>query len=387
MSLFIHHAHILTPDEILEDGAVVVENGRLTAVGPSHTLTPPANAQIINANGHYLVPGLIDLQLNGGFGHDFTQDPHTIWEVARQLTQHGVTSFLPTIITAPLSVSQHALEVLAQGPPAGFVGATPLGLHIEGPFLNPAKKGAHNPAHIQLPNLVATNHWSASNGVALVTLAPEMAGALPLVEALAGRGVVVSAGHSMATLAEAQAGFDAGIRYGTHLFNAMPPLHHREPGLVGALLTDERITIGLIPDGIHLHPALVKMVWEGVSRERLNFVTDAMGALGMPPGHYQLGDHAVHVSETTAQLANGTLAGSIISLDTALRRAIAYSEAPLAAVLPTFSSVPARLLGQQHRLGHIRPGYAADLVILSSTQRVVSTIIKGVVIDHTMIVS
>ena len=382
MTLFIQHAHILTPDEVLEDGAVVVENGRLTAVALSHTLTPPPNAQIIDATGQYLIPGLIDLQLNGGFGHDFTQDPGTIWKVARQLPQHGVTSFLPTIITAPLSVSQRGLDVLAQGSPAGFVGAAPLGLHIEGPFLNPAKKGAHNRAHIQPPSLTATRHWSATNGVALVTLAPEMPGALPLVEALAGRGVVVSAGHSMATLAEARAGFEAGIRYGTHLFNAMPPLHHREPGLVGALLTDERMTIGLIPDGIHVHPALVKMVWEGVARERLNFVTDAMGALGMPPGRYLLGDHEVYVSETTAQLADGTLAGSIISLDTALRQAIAYTESSLTAVLPTFTSVPARLLGLDHQLGHIRPGYLANMVLLSSTYRVNSTIINGIIINN-----
>ncbi|MEZ4512595.1 MAG: N-acetylglucosamine-6-phosphate deacetylase [Chloroflexota bacterium] len=382
MMLFIKHAHVLTPNDVLEDGAVLVENGRLTAVAPSHTLTPPPNARIIDATGQYLIPGLIDLQLNGGFGHDFTQDPGTIWEVARQLPRHGVTSFLPTIITAPLSVSQRGLDMLAQGPPADFVGAAPLGLHIEGPFLNPAKKGAHNPAYIQPPNLAAASHWSAANGVALVTLAPEMPGALPLVEALAGRGVVVSAGHSMATLAEAQAGFEAGIRYGTHLFNAMPPLHHREPGLAGALLTDERLTVGLIPDGIHVHPALVKMVWEGVSRERLNFVTDAMGALGMPPGRYLLGDHEVHVSETMAQLADGTLAGSIISLDVALRHAIAYTESSLTAVLPTFTSVPARLLGLDHQLGYLRPGYIANMVLLSSTYYVNSTIINGIVIEY-----
>lgn len=381
MSLFITHAQIATPDELLPDGAVVVENGRLTAVGPSHTLTPPPNARILDASGQIVIPGLIDLQLNGGFGHDFTQDPGTIWEVARQLPQHGVTSFLPTIITAPLAVSQRGLEVLAQGPPAGFVGATPLGLHIEGPFLNPAKKGAHNPAHIQPPNVAATRHWSAQNGVALVTLAPEMPGALPLVEALAGRGVVVSAGHSMATLAEARAGFEAGIRYGTHLFNAMPPLHHREPGLAGALLTDERITIGLIPDGIHVHPALVKMVWEG-ARGRLNFVTDAMGALGMPPGRYHLGDHAVDVSETTAQLADGTLAGSVISLDGVLRQAMAYTGGGLTAVLPTLTTIPARLLGLDHQLGAIRPGYLANLVLLSSTYQVNATIINGVVVDR-----
>lgn len=382
MSLFITHAQIATPHELLEDGAVVVENGRLTAVGPSHTLTSPPNARIIDASGQYLIPGLIDLQLNGGFGHDFTQDPHTIWEVAQQLPQHGVTSFLPTIITAPLSVSQRGLDVLAQGPPAGFVGAAPLGLHIEGPFLNPAKKGAHNPAHIQPPNVAATCHWSAANGVALVTLAPEIPGALPLVEALAGRGVVVSAGHSMATLAEARAGFEAGIRYGTHLFNAMPPLHHRDPGLVGALLTDERVTIGLIPDGIHVHPTLVKMVWEGAARKRLNFVTDAMGALGMPPGRYHLGDHEVLVSETTAQLANGTLAGSIISMDGVLRQAMAYTGGELTAVLPALTTIPAQLLGLDHQIGSIRPGQIANMALLSSTYRVNTTIIEGIVIDH-----
>ena len=190
----------------------------------------------INAAGLILAPGFIDLQFNGAFGDDFTADPATIWRVAEQLPRYGVTAFLPTIITAPLEKVAAGQKVVTDGRPDRFRGAWPLGLHVEGPFLNPQKKGAHNPKHLRLPSVEAVAGWSPETGVRLVTLAPELPGALEMIVALADRGVLVSAGHSMATFDQAVAGFDAGARYGTHLFNAMPTLGHRDPGLAGALL-------------------------------------------------------------------------------------------------------------------------------------------------------
>ena len=195
-----------------------------------------AGAEILDAPGLLVVPGFIDLQLNGAFGEDFTMDPPSIWRVAGQIARYGVTSFLPTIITSPLEKITQAQAALATGRPADFRGAAPLGLHLEGPFLNPAKRAPTTRSICGRPTRRSSPIGRPQTGVRLVTLAPELPGSLAVIRQLTGQGVVVSAGHSMATFAQAQAGFAAGTRYGTHLFNTMPPLAHREPGLAGALL-------------------------------------------------------------------------------------------------------------------------------------------------------
>jgi N-acetylglucosamine-6-phosphate deacetylase len=216
--------------------------------------------------------------------------------------------------------------------------------------------------------------------VRLVTLAPELPGALDVIRVLAERGVLVSAGHSLATYEEAEAGFAAGIRYGTHLFNAMPALQHREPGLPGALLTDPRITAGMIADGIHTHPAIVRLAWQVLGSARLNLVTDAMAALGMPPGRHLLGDFAVDVDATSARLADGTLAGSVLAQDQALRNLIAFTGCSLAEALPALTTTPARALGLSAERGRIAPGQVADLVLLSPDLEVETTIAEGKIV-------
>ncbi|MCK5316194.1 MAG: amidohydrolase family protein, partial [Anaerolineales bacterium] len=198
-----------------------------------------------------------------------------------------------------------------------------------------------------------------------------------LVEQLTARGIAVSAGHSMASYDEAVAGCDAGISYGTHLFNAMRPLEHREPGVVGALLRDSRCVVGIIPDGIHLHPAIVELVWAVKGSERLTLVTDAMAAFGMPPGHYQIDHREVTVTEIDARLPDRTLAGSVISLDEALRNFITFTKSPLCDALKTITSTPATLLGVADQRGQIAPGFIADLVFLNSDLEVTQTIIDG----------
>jgi N-acetylglucosamine-6-phosphate deacetylase len=246
--------------------------------------------------------------------------------------------------------------------------------------LNRDKKGAHNPAYLRAPELDAIAGWSPDNGVRLVTLAPELPGALDLVTRLVGQRVVVSAGHSTATLAQAKVGFAAGIGYGTHLFNAMPPLYHRRPGLAGALLTDDRPVAGLIADGIHCHPAMVRLAWGALGDRRLNLVTDAMAALGMPPGRHRLADLDVLVDGKCARLADGTLAGSVLSLDTALRNLMAYTGCSLQEVLPSITTTPAGLLGLEDSRGHIAPGYLADLNLLTPELAVDTTIAEGEVV-------
>ena len=375
--LNVQHAKILTPRGEIKNGAVLVDGAEIKEVGLTEEIAYPDDAQTIDATGLILAPGFIDLQINGAFGSDFTADPKSIWPVADRLPRYGVTSFLPTIITSPLENISAAQKIVTQSLQNDYCGAIPLGLHIEGPFLNPQKKGAHNPDYLNLPDMATIRDWSPANGVQLVTLAPELPGALELVAELTRRGVAVSAGHSMATYEEAQAGFDAGIRYGTHLFNVMPSLHHRQPGLPGALLTDSRTSAGIIADGIHVHPTMIDLAWQIMGDTRLNLVTDAMAALGMPPGQHILGDFKVTVDESSARLADGTLAGSILSLDAAVRNLIAITGCSLKQVLPTVTSIPAKLLGLGDSRGHIAPGFKADFVLLTPELEVHTTIVEG----------
>ncbi len=365
-----------TPHKRFEDRSLLINRRQIQRLGSTHDSQYPPKAQVIDCQGFYVTPGFIDLQLNGAFGFDFTADPNSLWSVATKLPRYGLSGFLPTIITSPLETVKQAQEVLAN-PPEAQQGAIPLGLHLEGPFLHPDKKGAHNPNYLCTPNLALIRDWAPQQGISLVTLAPELAGSSALISTLVQRGVVVSAGHSMATFEQARAGIADGIRYGTHLFNAMPSVQHREPGLITALLTDRRLTLGLIVDGQHLHPAMVQLVWQAVGPTQLTLVTDAMAALGMPAGAYQLGDFDVIVDEHIARLPSGTLAGSILSPDQALKNLISFTGCTLSDALPTLTSVPAKLLGLGQRKGHIGLGYDADLTFLTPDLTVAATMVGG----------
>jgi N-acetylglucosamine-6-phosphate deacetylase len=268
-----------------------------------------------------------------------------VWRVGSVLARFGTTAFLPTLVSPSWTIVERAQAALAAGPPDGYAGAEPLGWHVEGPFLNPARAGAHDPASLQPPDVRPVRDWSPASGIRMATIAPELPGALDVVRALVANGVVVSAGHSAATYDQAMAGFDAGIRAVTHLFNAMAPLDHREPGIVGAALTDPRVTIGLIPDGLHVHPAIVALVRQAVGGDRLAIVTDAIAALGMPPGTHSLAGRLVDCDETSARLPNGVLAGSVLGLDQAVRNLATFAGIDAADALRAVTVVPRRLLG------------------------------------------
>ncbi|MEZ0240974.1 MAG: N-acetylglucosamine-6-phosphate deacetylase [Chloroflexota bacterium] len=373
--------------------AIRIEGDRIAAIGAGAGAAADATTSRFDGAGLLAAPGFIDLQINGASGHDLTTDPESLWAVGEALPRYGVTTFLPTIVSAVFEVAERARRVLLAGPPEGYAGATPLGLHVEGPFLSPERAGAHDPAALQLPDGVdrsAVSGWSPATGVRMVTLAPELAGALDLVRELAAAGVVVSAGHSSATWDEARAGFDAGIRSVTHLFNAMGPLDHRDPGLVGAALADPRVTVGLIADGIHVHPAMVELAQRVLGPDRLALVTDAIAALGMGPGRYRLGAKLITCDEDSARLEDGVLAGSVLTLDGAVRNLVAFAGCSIEDAIAAVTLVPARLLrldandaarsgdsGRGSRDAPIRAGGRANLTILSPDLHVVATVVGG----------
>ncbi|HKA83156.1 MAG TPA: N-acetylglucosamine-6-phosphate deacetylase [Acidimicrobiales bacterium] len=342
---------------------------------------PPRSAwPRLDAAGLLVVPGFIDLQCNGAAGVDISTEPERLWEVAAALPRWGVTAWLPTVVTSPAPVRSRALAALRSGPPDGASGppvAVPLGLHFEGPFLAPERRGAHPAEQLQPadPALVADEGWSRESGVALVTLAPELPGALDVVRDLVAAGAVVSAGHSSASADQATAAVDAGVTAVTHLFNAMAPLHHRDPGLVGVALTDERLHVGAIADGLHLHPAAVALAARALG-ERLCLVTDAVAALGMPAGRVPLGALEAFATDDGVRLADGTLAGSDLSLDRAVRNLMAFAGVALPAAVAAATTSPAALLGLDDR-GTICPGAVGDLVVLDPGGHVVATVIGG----------
>ena len=381
--LYIRCFQLLTPSRLIQDAAILVDGSRILVCGPAAVVDKPPGSQVLEAAGLTAVPGYVDWQLNGGFGYDFTDTPTSIWDVGARLPEHGVTSFLPTIITSPAQTYSSAQRVLQAGPPQGYKGAQALGLHFEGPFLNPVKKGAHNPAYLRLATQAEIKDWSRRKHVWLVTLAPELPGASEAVQTLRKRGVVVSAGHSMATCEQGLAAFELGVGAGTHLFNAMPFFDHRAPGLTAALLTSDKTIVGLIPDGIHVNPVMVSIAWKQKGPSRVAIVTDAMAALGMPPGEYSLGGYRVIVDEVSARLADGTLAGSILRMDQAVRNLLTFTGCSLREAVDSATLNPARLVGSRHK-GRLSPGADADIVLLDSSARVAATIVRGEILYNNL---
>lgn len=322
-----------------------------------------------------VAPGLIDVQINGAYGFDFTSDPTSIWRVGARLPEHGVSAFLPTIITSPPEAIGAARQALAARP-VDYRGAEPLGLHLEGPMLSPKRPGVHDPGLMRLPTLDLVGGWTPVGGVAMVTMAPELAGSEAVIKALCEAGVVVSAGHSAATLAEAEASFEWGASAVTHLFNAMEPFDHRAPGLIGAVVRSQTTVAGLIADGFHTDPAVVLAAWKWLGPSRLTLVTDAMAATGLGDGEYQLGHAAVTVEQGRATDSSGRLAGSTLTMDRAVRNLMDFAGCSPVEAVAAASSVPAGLLGRNDR-GRLAVGNRADIVVFDDEMEVVMTMVGG----------
>jgi N-acetylglucosamine-6-phosphate deacetylase len=355
-------------------GDVLLAGGRVAAVGERPDLPDGvrrSDVRLVDVRGALVTPGLVDAQVNGAAGADLTREPERLPEVARALPRYGVTAFLPTAVTAPAGTVERLLRALAL--PAGPAAALALGVHAEGPFLAPARRGAHPAEHLRLPDPALVEGWTRAAGVVAVTLAPELPGGLDLVARLAARGVLVWVGHTEATLEQTLAAVRAGARAVTHLYNAMPGLQHREPGPVGAVLggpgpggSGPALVAGLVVDGHHVHPTVVRATWNALGPHRLMLVSDATAALGLPDGSTVLGGHDVLLAAGAVRLAAdpATLAGSAVGLDHCVRSLVAATGCDPAAAFVSATRTPTDLLGRPD-LGRLAPGARADVAVWS----------------------
>ena len=364
----------------LEALTVTFEGDTITSLSPAEPagFAPPTDLDgtaAIDASGLVLSAGLIDLQINGGYGHDLQDDPGAVWDLGRELPRSGVTSFLPTIISGPSSRNRAMLDAL-KARPAGYCGAEPLGAHFEGPMINPRHAGAHRREHLTGARDDVIDGWHRSAGVALVTIAPELDNADDVISELARRGIVVAAGHSAATAEETRAAIAAGVSTVTHLFNAMAPLGHRSPNLVGVALTDARLTVTMIVDGVHIDPIAVAAAWKAKGPAGLALVTDAVAAMGQPPGPYRISGTPTVFDGVSVRTADGVLAGSAVTMNQAAANLAEFTGCGRHEALAAATAVPAGIIGETRR-GRLAPGAAADLVLLDDDYRVHATICAG----------
>lgn len=370
---------LLTPEEEVRDAALLVEEGYISAILSARDLQGLADLPSVDVGGATVAPGFIDIHVHGGGGADAldgTQE--ALGTIASFHAAHGTTALLATVATSPWPEVLSAVEAVAEAAGAPDVrGARILGLHLEGPFLNPARRGAQPleslllPAQPLLEEVLqrAGEHW------VLITLAPEL-WPEELIRFLVERGVTVSLGHTDATWAQARRSIELGSRQATHLFNAMRPFHHREPGVVGAVLLDGRVRAEIVADGIHVHPAAITIAVRMKGPEGIVLVTDAIRAAGLGDGVYELFGQEVTVSGGEARLADGTLAGSTLTMERAVANMVSWGF-PLREAVSMATAVPAQVAGVGRRKGRIAKGYDADLVVLDDAFTVLLTFVEG----------
>jgi N-acetylglucosamine-6-phosphate deacetylase len=357
---------------------VLLENGRITAVGPA--LTAPANAQVDALEGLTLAPGFIDLHVHGGGGFSLlSADAGEVACYASWATSRGVTGFLATICAANLEQGI-ACARAATAAKADGDGARLLGVNFEGPFVSPERRGALPQNWLQTPDVGILDRLLDAGDVRVMTIAPELNGADAVIRRALERGVTVSLGHTDAAFDIASRAFQAGASHITHAFNAMRPLHHREPGPIGAAIAADNVTVEAIADGVHLHPATVRLLIEALGANRVCLVTDGVTPAGLDSGVFRIGAEEASLKDGSIRLPDGTIAGSAATMDAVVRHVVKWGCADLAAALRMASAVPARVAGVASDLGAIKPGYKADLVALTPDLRVARTWVAGRVV-------
>jgi len=377
---------LYTPLEEIQNPLLAVEDGLISEVSSRSTTEVPANASLIDFGDAVLAPGFVDIHIHGGAGLDAMRASQSeLPRLGQFLATHGVTGYFPTTVAAPLDATCAALERLADAIEAASnvtndnpVQARPLGIHLEGPFLSHKRRGVHPPENLVAPTLeIFERLWQAARGhVRMLTIAPEIPGAMEVIAEAARRNVCVSIGHSDAEMPIAQEAVKAGARHATHTFNAMRPLDHREPGIIGEVLSDDRLSADIIVDGIHLAPPVVKLFLRAKGRELAVLITDAISATGMPDGRYQLGPIEVDVKDGKC-MSNGSLAGSVLTMDRAVRNVTQFSDWSLRDALRAATLNPARALGLAGHHGILSRGAEANFNVLSQAGEVLKTIVRG----------
>ncbi|MGD0791909.1 MAG: N-acetylglucosamine-6-phosphate deacetylase [Terriglobales bacterium] len=381
---------LLTPTDAVEHPLVLVEQGRVLEISARSSRQVPAGVSISDFGDGVMAPGYVDLHLHGSAGYDVMDDSaEALPAIEQLLARHGVTSYFPTTVTTPMDAILRALERLADAieqrerqherkDAAGKIRALPLGIHLEGPFISHARRGVHPPENLLAPTLALFEQfWQAARGrIRMTTIAPELEGAPEVIAEAARRGVCVSLGHSDADFATAERGIAAGARHATHTFNAMRPLDHRSPGILGAVLTDRRVSADIIADGVHLDPAIVKLFADAKGPEQTVLITDAISATGMPDGRYRLGSFEVDVRDGKC-MADGKLAGSVLTMDRAVRNLARFAEWDLPQAVAAASQNPARVARIANK-GVLAAGADADFVVLSPEGEVLRTFVGGV---------
>jgi len=402
MVLALTAAQIITPLELIEDGIVLIEDRAIRAVGPRREMAVPPGARTVELGDKILAPGFVDVHIHGSAGHDVMEaTPEALEAVAGFVLQHGTTSFVPTTLSAPLEVLLRSLEGLratirAWKKPAPSSTASkallaePLGIHLEGPFLSVECRGVHPRESLQPPSRALFEQMLAAAGdaVRILTLAPELEGASELQASAMQAGVRVAIGHSNASYEQAMRAIDSGAAHAVHVFNAMRPFTHRDPGILGAILTDDRILAEVIADGVHVSAPALRVLLRSKGVQRVALVTDGVSATGMPPGRYHLGEMEIVVAEVlvaeaprTGQLAcrnrEGRLAGSVLTQDRAVQNMMRFAGVTLREAVLMATYVPAQLAGVADRKGSLRPGFDADLVVLSPDGTVLGAMAGG----------
>ena len=375
--MIIKNCNIVYFDRI-EKGSVLIEDGKIKEINPNNI----NDSEVIDAKGLYLSPGFIDVHIHGAGGHD-TMDGtfEAINEISKTIVKHGTTAFTPTTMTVSVDDIRKSMKVIKEAKENGTDGAIVLGAHLEGPFISPKAIGAQNPNFLIPPTLDNFNAMvgDAEDAVVSITIAPEVPGAKELIKELSKKGIVCSIGHTKATYDEAMEGIKYGCCHSTHLFNAMTPFAHREPGVVGAIF-DSEITTETISDGIHISYPSLRIAYNQKTTDKVLLVTDAMMACAMPDGMYALGGQDVVVKDGAARLLSGSLAGSILTLDKAVRNVYKNVGLPLneAVKMATFNA--ARHCKVEDRKGLVKEGYDADLVLFDEDINIKNVIVAGKVL-------
>jgi N-acetylglucosamine-6-phosphate deacetylase len=385
----IHAGRILTPDEELNDAIILVEDGRIAALGHRDEIRVPPDAVDYVAAEMTVVPGFVDVHIHGAGGHDVMEGTtRALDRIAATVARHGTTSLVATTVTAPVEETCHSLEGIAryirshekpkETEENTRLAAEFVGIHLEGPFISKARRGVHPPDSIARPSVeVLQKFLDAADGlVKIVTIAPEIPGARELIEYAVAAKIVAAIGHTDADYDQARAAIQAGARHAVHMFNAMRPFTHRDPGVVGAILTDPEVTAEIIADGVHVAGPTIQVLLGCKGFDAVMLASDGIAATGMPDGNYRLGNIEVTVKDGVARNSEGKLAGSTLTLDRALRYVVALG-VPLKDAVRMATVLPARRLGLAGKKGIIAVGADADLVALTPDLRVAGVMIRG----------